>query len=429
MSSLVVLGSQWGDEGKGRFVDYLADKASMVVRYQGGNNAGHTIVLDDKKYALHLLPSGIFYQDKACIIGDGVVVDPKALLDEMKTIADSGFSMKNLFISERAHVVMPWHKAIDALQEKNRGSNDIGTTGKGIGPCYTDKADRIGIRIGDLIDKDMFPSQLKFVLERKNEIMVKLYGAEPMIYDDILKEYSAYADAMRPMVADTTIMVNDFYASGKNVLFEGAQGTLLDIDYGTYPYVTSSHPISGGVCVGAGIGPTMINHVLGVFKAYTTRVGKGPFVTELLDETGEAIREKGGEYGATTGRPRRCGWLDLVILDYARRINGINVFAVTRMDTLGGFENVKICTAYECDGKIVKDFPSSLSILGKCKPVYTEFEGWSDDISNIRDYAQLPAPARRYMEFISDTLGVEIKMIGVGAKREQCIIRSNLFNN
>jgi len=427
MASVVVVGAQWGDEGKGRFVDFLASDADVVVRYQGGNNAGHTVEVDNKQYKLHLVPSGILYPDKLCVIGNGVVIDPRALLEEIDYLEADGISADNLRISDRAHVVFPYHKVLDALAEEQRGSGNIGTTGKGIGPAYMDKTERSGIRICDMMNEEVFAPLLKRNLEAKNKILRSIYGAEELSFEELLKEYRGYAERIRKYVADTSVLVYEKIKEGKNVLFEGAQGTLLDIDLGTYPYVTSSHPIAGGVCIGAGIGPTMIGQVLGVAKAYTTRVGKGPFVTELLGEMGNAIREKGHEYGATTGRPRRCGWFDAVIVRFAVRVNGITGLAVTRMDTLGGFEKVKICTAYKMGDRILHDFPASLEDLAKCEPVYEEFDGWPDDISHIRKFEDLPENARNYIQRIEELCGAKVSMIGVGANREQVIVRDRMY--
>ena len=423
MSGIVVFGAQWGDEGKGRFVDYLASKADVVVRYQGGNNAGHTVVADGVTYKLHLSPSGILSKGKACVIANGVVIDPSALKKEIDYLAERGVSVDNLYISDRAHMIMPYHRELDALNEKKLGDFKIGTTGNGIGPCYKDKVGRTGLRMCDLMDEESFPEKLKKCIEDKNEIITKVYGGDPLDYEAILEEFKAHAKYFRPFVCDTVSMLQEYKEAGKTMLFEGAQGMLLDIDFGTYPYVTSSHPNTGGVCAGAGVGPQVITDVIGVVKAYTTRVGEGPFVTELFDATGDAIREKGHEYGTTTGRPRRCGWLDLVIVDFAAKTSGITGFAVSRMDTLGGLDKVYVCTGYDIDGKIVNTYPASLETLAKAKPVYKEFEGWSSDLSSIRKYEDLPDAAKTYIEFIEQQTGVPVVMIGVGAGREECIYR------
>ncbi len=427
MAGVVVFGAQWGDEGKGRFVDMLAQNADMVVRYQGGNNAGHTVWANGVEYKLHLIPSGILSEEKPCIIGNGVVLDPKALLDEIKYVNDKGVNVKNLFISDRCHLIMPYHRELDALIEQSLGDAKIGTTKRGIGPCYTDKVARTGIRVADLMDSEIFAKKLAVALKIKNNEITKLYGAEPMNYDEILKEYTEYANAIRPMVCDTSLLAYEAYKQDKNLLFEGAQGMLLDIDFGTYPYVTSSHPTSGGVPIGIGLSPQVITEVVGVVKAYTTRVGEGPFVTELNDEKGEQIRAKGGEFGVSTGRPRRCGWLDTVILRFAVRTSGITTIALSRLDTLGGTGDVRVCTGYELDGNVYDNYPASLDTLARCKPIYREFEGWSDDICHIRNFDELPEAARKYILFIEEQTGVDISMIGVGPGREQCVVRRNIF--
>ena len=426
MSGISVFGAQWGDEGKGRFVDFLASGADVVVRYQGGNNAGHTIIVDDVTYTLHLIPAGLLYGGKPCIIGNGVVVDPGSLIEEMELLKSKGCSTDGLMISDRAHMVMPYHKLLDGICEDNAGEAQIGTTKRGIGPCYTDKAARLGLRMCDLMS-DSFGSKLRSVLAQKNEILTKIYGREPMSADRMLDEFSAYRERLAPHICDTVRICHDYHKQGKKMLFEGAQGMLLDIDFGTYPYVTSSHPIAGGVSIGTGLPPCAVTDVVGVVKAYTTRVGKGPFVTELLDETGERIREKGHEYGATTGRPRRCGWQDLVIVGFAARISGITSIALSRMDTLGGFDKVKVCVAYDIDGKVTKDYPASLELLAKAKPVYKEFAGWSDDISHVRRYEDLPQSAREYVEFIESETETPVGMIGVGPERSECIVRRQYF--
>lgn len=420
----VIIGAQWGDEGKGRFVDYLAQKADVVVRYQGGNNAGHTVEVGDKQYKLHLIPSGILYPDKLNIVGNGVVFDVEGFFTEVDKMEANGISCANLRVSDRAHLVLPYHKVLDGISEDNRQGEDIGTTRRGIGPCYMDKDERTGIRVADLLDKAEFARLLKRNLEAKNKILTKLYSTEPLEYDSMLEKYQTLAERLRPYVCDTVDLLHKYLESGKTALFEGAQGTLLDIDYGTYPYVTSSHPVSGGVCVGAGVGPKYVNEVIAVAKAYTTRVGKGPFVTELLDETGSIIREKGNEYGTTTGRPRRCGWFDAVVVKYAVRMSGVTGLAVSRMDTLGGIGNVKICTGYRHkDGSMIDYYPASLRLLSECSPVYEEMSGWPDDISSVRDYSKLPKEARAYIERIEHLCGAPVVMIGVGAKRDEVVIR------
>ncbi len=428
MKTVVLAGMQWGDEGKGRFVDYLAARADVVVRYQGGNNAGHTVEIGTDQFKLHLIPAGIFYKGKLNIIGPGVVVNPLALVEEMDDLAGRGIDLSGLRISDRAHLVLPYHALEDSLSERARGDADIGTTKRGIGPAYTDKAERSGIRVCDLVDEDTFPELLRRNVERKNRQFYMLYGNDGVDYSEVLEACQAAAKRLAPYVTDTIALLHDELRQGRKVLFEGAQGTLLDIDLGTYPFVTSSHPTTGGVCAGAGVGPTAVNGALGVVKAYTTRVGKGPFVTELLDEKGEAIREKGHEYGATTGRPRRCGWLDAVILQYAARVNGITHIAVTRMDTLGGLGKVMICTGYRKDGRVVTDFPARLKDLDGCEPIYEELEGWTDAISHIRRFEDLPEAAQAYIRRVEQLTGVPVALIGVGANREQTIVRQELFD-
>ena len=423
MSALIVLGAQWGDEGKGKMTDYLAESAEVVVRYQGGNNAGHTVEVGDKKYKLHLIPSGILHDDKLNVIGNGVVIDPKALIGEFDYLESEGVKVtpEKLVISDRAHVIMPYHRVLDKLKEKARGKNDIGTTGKGIGPCYTDKFERCGIRICDLMHKDVFEEKLRENLEAKNAYITKVLGGEALNFDEIFNEYLKYADRLRAYVQDTSVTVYKEIKADKNVLFEGAQGMLLDIDYGTYPYVTSSNTTAGGVANGVGIGPSMITNVVGVAKAYTTRVGKGPFPTELEDETGEWIREKGFEYGTTTGRSRRCGWLDTVILNTTVRVSGLTSLVVTKIDTLAGLEKVKICTGYKFNGEIIDYFPASLEDLAKCEPIYEEFDGWDESVAKATTYEELPLNARKYIERIEELTDTRVSIVSVGPKRNQTI--------
>ena len=386
MSAFIVLGAQWGDEGKGKMTDYLAEEANVVVRYQGGNNAGHTVEVGEKQYKLHLIPSGILHDEKLNVIGNGVVVDPKAFFTEIDYLKEEGVKVtpEKLIVSDRAHVIMPYHKVLDKLKEKARGKNDIGTTGKGIGPCYTDKFERCGIRVCDLIDKEVFKEKLKDNIEMKNKYIVNVLGGEPLSFEEIYEEYSNYGEELKPFVKDTSVRVYNEIKEDKTVLFEGAQGMLLDIDYGTYPYVTSSNTTAGGVANGVGIGPNMITNAVGIAKAYTTRVGKGPFPTELEDETGEWIREKGHEYGVTTGRSRRCGWLDIVILKTSVRVSGLTSLAVTKIDTLAGLEKVKMCVGYKFNDEIIDYFPASLEDLAKCEPIYEEFDGWDESVANAR---------------------------------------------
>lgn len=426
MSSVVVVGTQWGDEGKGRVTDYLARQADVVVRYQGGNNAGHTVSVGDKTYKLHLIPSGILHPGKLSVIGNGVVVDPVALVEEIDYLTSLGVEVKNLLISDRAHLIMPYHKVLDGLAEDLKGEAQIGTTRRGVGPAYMDKTERTGIRVIDLLDKEIFEQKLITNLERKNRLLEKVYSHPGFDAGEIMDTYFKCAERIKQFVTDTSVVIHDAIKQGKNVLFEGAQGTLLDIDLGTYPYVTSSHPVAGGVCIGAGIGPTFIDRVVGVVKAYTTRVGKGPFPTELTDSTGDYIREKGGEYGTTTGRPRRCGWLDAVVLRYAVRVSGLTHFAVTKLDTLGGLDSVRICTGYRYNGEILTEFPASMKVLGGVEPVYEELEGWGD-ISGVTDYDKLPQSAKNYIERIRQLTGVSISMISSGPKRSECMVLEDVF--
>ncbi|SHH31106.1 adenylosuccinate synthase [Tepidibacter thalassicus] len=427
MSTVAIIGSQWGDEGKGKVIDYLARKADVVVRGQGGNNAGHTLVVGDKKYALHLIPSGILNPETINIIGNGVVFDPKGFLEEINMLKRDNISTKNIKISDRAHVIFPYHKKLDELAELSRGKNKIGTTKKGIGPCYMDKTERTGIRICDLIDEEIFKIKLKEQIDKKNEIIEKIYGEKGFKFDEIYEEYVEYSKQIKEYVDDTSVILYNAIKEGKKVLFEGAQGTLLDLDLGTYPYVTSSHPTSGGFCVGSGIGPNMIKDVLGIVKAYTTRVGKGPFVTELFDEIGDRIRKNGNEFGTTTGRPRRCGWFDSVIVRYAARVNGLTCISLMLLDVLTGFEKVKICTGYKLGDKVIKEFPASLEVLEKCEPIYEELDGWTEDISDATKFEDLPENAQKYVKRIEELVGVDVQIISVGPKRTQTIVRKEIF--
>ena len=421
MSAFIVLGAQWGDEGKGKMTDYLAEEANVVVRFQGGNNAGHTVVVGDNEYKLHLIPSGILYEDKLNVIGNGVVVDPKALFEEIDYLEGVGVKVtpEKLIVSDRAQLIMPYHKTLDILKEKARGKNDIGTTGKGIGPCYTDKFERCGIRVCDLMHEDVLVEKLKENIEMKNEYITKVLDGEALNFDEILKEYLEFAKKLRPFVQDTSVRVYNDIKADKTVLFEGAQGMLLDIDYGTYPYVTSSNTTAGGVASGVGIGPNMITNAVGITKAYTTRVGKGPFPTELLDETGDWIREKGHEYGVTTGRSRRCGWLDLVIVKTAARVSGLTSLAVTKIDTLAGLEKIKVCVGYKFNDIVIDYFPASLEDLAKCEPIYEEFDGWDDSVADVRSYDELPDNVKKYLARISEFTDTKISIVGVGPKRDQ----------
>lgn len=427
MSTVVVIGAQWGDEGKGKVTDFLAEKADMVVRYMGGNNAGHTVVVEDREFKMHLIPSGILYPDKMCIIGSGVVIDPAVLIKELESLEEQGISTANLRISQRAHVIFPYHQKLDQVEEERKGNNKIGTTCRGIGPAYTDKSARVGIRVIDLLDAEEFPLLLEANMKSKNQILTEVYGGKSLDYGEVLNNFRGYAEALRKYVCDTSILVNDAVQQGQNIVFEGAQGTLLDLDHGTYPYVTSSHPTAAAACLGAGIGPTRIGRVIGVAKAYTTRVGEGPFPTELNDDTGAFIRKQGGEYGTTTGRPRRCGWYDGVVGRYAVRINGLDYLAITKLDVLSGLEKVRICTGYNYRGEVIKEFPASLKVLNECVPVYEDFPGWSEDITRARKLEDLPVQARRYLDRLSEISGAPIALTGVGSRRAQTILTADLY--
>ena len=427
MSSVVVMGTQWGDEGKGKIVDYLAEKADTVVRYQGGSNAGHTVVVDGKEFKLRLLPSGILYKGKKCVVANGVVVDPEVLLQEMDGMQEKGIDVEGIRLSNRAHVIMPYHKLIDELFEEARGINKIGTTKRGIGPCYIDKDDRIGIRVCDLMDEEEFCIKLKANLELKNKMIKAVYNQEGFDFETVKKEYLAYADRLRKHVVDTSALLNEEIKTGKKVLFEGAQATMLDLDHGTYPYVTSSHPIAGGVCVGAGVGPNKIGTVVGVVKAYCTRVGEGPFPTEQLNEIGEKIRSCGREFGTVTGRPRRCGWLDACVVRYAGYLSGIDYMAITRLDILDTFKEIKMCVGYKYKGELINEMPASLKVYAEVEPVYETFEGWNTDITGARSYDELPANARKYVERMAEVTGINLGIISVGPGRDQTIILKEVF--
>ncbi len=422
MSAVVVTGSQWGDEGKGKIVDYLAQQADTVVRYQGGANAGHTVVVNGEEYKLRLLPSGILYKGTHCVVGNGVVVDPKVMLEEMDAMEKRGIDVSGIRLSNRAHVVLPYHSLIDGLSEELRGNSKIGTTKRGIGPCYQDKAKRVGIRVCDLMDKEEFREKLKENLRVKNIELERLYNHAPLDYDEILSEYEGYADRLRPYVCDTIALLNEELAEGKKILFEGAQATMLDVDYGTYPYVTSSHPVSGGIGIGAGIAPNRLDTVVGVVKAYCTRVGGGPFPTEQLNEIGEKLREAGHEYGTVTGRPRRTGWLDACVVRYAGMLSGIDYMAITRLDILDGFDEIKMCVAYKYKGEILKEIPASLKVQAEVEPVYETFKGWKQSISGIREYDKLPAETRTYLERLVEVTGIKMGLVSVGPNREQTIV-------
>lgn len=424
MSVRVVIGAQWGDEGKGKIVDLLSNKARFVVRYQGGANAGHTLKFDDKKVVLHLIPSGIFNGDAHCVIGNGVVIDPIALVKEIKGVEGLGFSLEGrFFISQTAHVILPYHKLLDQLKEKRRGGDAIGTTGRGIGPAYVSKVSRVGIRMVDLLDKDILRKKIDQNIKDINFALKNLYKEKTLSVDALMDELDESIKTLSPYICNTTDMLHKALEKGQSVLLEGAQGCLLDVDHGTYPYVTSSSPTSGGACTGSGVPPTALTHIMGITKAYCTRVGNGPFPTELDNEKGEELRQKGFEFGATTGRPRRCGWLDLVALKYACRINGINEITLTKMDVMDGFEEIQVCTSYKIDGKETTVFPLSLDEIEKIEPVYTSLPGWDKDITGMTKWDELPENAKEYIYFIEEYLGVKLTIISIGPKRTETIIR------
>ncbi len=424
MPANVIVGSQWGDEGKGKIIDIMASRADVVVRSTGGNNAGHTVVNNGEVYKLHLIPSGILYPNTLCLIGAGVVLDPKDFISELDSLESRGISTANLKIDPRAHVVMPWHIALDGLSEQFRGNSDIGTTKRGIGPTYMDKYERCGLRMCDLIKPEIFTEKAKATGALKNAIITKVYGGEGFDLDAVIAEYIEYGKRLAPYIADVSVLTYEANKAGKNIMFEGAQATLLDIDYGTYPYVTSSHPVSSGMCAGVGVGPKMVENIIGVAKAYTTRVGKGPFPTELDDETGDMIRNKGGEFGTTTGRPRRTGWFDAVIVRHSVRVNGLDGLAINKLDTLSGIPVLKMCVGYEKpDGTILKDFPASLEELSDCKPVYEEFEGFNEDISGLTEYDQLPENCKKYIARLEEVCECRVAMVGNGPDRTQILER------
>ncbi len=421
MPGKVILGAQWGDEGKGKFIDIFAAEADLVVRSQGGNNAGHTVVVDGTTYKLQLIPSGILYPNCINIIGPGVVVDPRAILKEMDGLTEKQVSVSQLFIDARCHCILPWHLELDALSEKARGGDDIGTTKKGIGPTYMDKSERIGVRMHDFVDAERFETVMREACIRKNKVITGVYGGEPIDIEAVLTEYKVYANRLRAHIKDTTIMTYNAIKSGKNVLFEGAQGTLLDLDMGTYPYVTSSHPVSGGCCIGSGVGPTAVSEVMGICKSYTTRVGKGPFPTELFDETGDYIRKAGGEFGTVTGRPRRTGWFDAVIARYAVRVNGMTELVINKIDPLCGLPKLKVCVAYKFKGETITEFPANFADLEHCTPVYEEFDGFTEDISDCRTFDALPQTVQSYIKQLERICGCPVHMLGVGPARTQVI--------
>lgn len=427
MATAMVIGAQWGDEGKGKIVDYLAAKADVVVRSQGGNNAGHTVVTGGKAYPLRLMPSGIMYPGTICIVGTGVVVDPKSFLEEMEKLEAQGINAKHLQISTRAQVVFPYHIRLDEAEEMRKGSRKLGTTKNGIGPCYADKINRIGIRMCDLMDKEVFAEKLKYNVEQKNMLLEKLYDMEGFDYEQMLIDYLEYAERLRPYVKDTNYTVQTLVREGKNVLFEGAQASMLDCDNGTYPFVTSSHPTAGGACIGAGIGPHMMQNIFGVVKAYSTRVGEGPFPTEQVNEIGDRIRDIAHEFGTVTGRPRRVGWLDARAVRYAAALNSFDYLAITRLDILDELEEIKVCVGYEYERKPVKEYPADLKFLSKVTPVYKTYKGWKEKISAIRDYDRLPALCKEYLADISKEIGVPIGIVSVGPSREETIVVKDVF--
>lgn len=429
MSNIVIVGTQWGDEGKGKIVDLLAEFADIVVRFQGGNNAGHTMVVKGEQFISHLVPSGIL-QNKTCIIGNGMVIDPSVLLEEIDYLISKGINVgpDNLKISEKAHIIMPYHKHVDNGREKMKGDKKIGTTGRGIGPCYEDKATRRGIRFLELIDTEVFSAKVKSIVKEKNFYLKNFLSYETVDSESIINQYNGYAKKLAPYVTNISIVIDEALKEGKQVMFEGAQGTHLDIDHGTYPYVTSSNTIAGNACGGAGIGPKKITGVIGIVKAYTTRVGEGPFPAELFDETGDAIQKKGAEFGATTGRKRRCGWLDTVMLRNAVRLNGLTGIVITKLDVLGGLETLNICTSYEYNRKPVNDFPACLKTLAACKPVYETLPGWSEDISSIRKFEDLPQNAVNYLKRVEELIETPINIVSVGPGRDETIMLKNPFN-
>ncbi|MGK7920048.1 MAG: adenylosuccinate synthase [Trichodesmium sp.] len=422
MANVIVIGAQWGDEGKGKITDLLSKSADVVVRYQGGVNAGHTVVVDGQTFKLHLIPSGILYPDTDCIIGSGTVIDPKVLIEELDQVEGLGISTKNLMISQAAHVTMPYHRLIDRASEERRGKQKIGTTGRGIGPTYADKSERTGIRIIDLISPDRLKEQVHWTVNYKNVILEKLYNLSPLDPNEVVNEYLEYADRLRPHVIDASLKIYNAIEERRNILFEGAQGTLLDLDHGTYPYVTSSNPVAGGACVGTGVGPTMIDRVIGVAKAYTTRVGEGPFPTEAKDEIGTLLRDRGAEFGTTTGRERRCGWFDAVIGRYAVRINGMDCMAITKLDVLDELSEIKVCVAYDMEGERCEDFPSSSLQLAKCQPIYQTLPGWQQSTVNCRTLEDLPQQALDYLRFLAELMKVPIAIVSLGASRDQTIV-------
>jgi len=424
MSNIVIVGAQWGDEGKGKIVDLLTQYVDIVVRFQGGNNAGHTIVLKGEKFIFHLIPSGILYKDKKCIIGNGVVLDPGVLIEEITELKKKGYLKEDsqLMISEGTHLILPYHRRIDTAREK---IFKIGTTGRGIGPAYEDKMARCGVRVIDLLDEGVFRRKLEENLSQKNLYLVQVLKERSFEVSEILEEYLNFGKQLKKYVKDTSLVLYEEIKKGKQILFEGAQGALLDVDHGTYPYVTSSNTVAGNACAGSGIGPTMIHSVMGVAKAYTTRVGEGPFPTELRDRVGDKIRERGGEFGSTTGRPRRCGWFDVVVVNHSIRINGIGQVAITKLDVLNDFEKIKICVGYRINGKVFHHVPSSIEMLNRSEPVYEELSGWKTEIKGTRDFSDLPQNAQRYLQRIEELIGTKITVISVGSERNETIVIRN----
>lgn len=428
-TSVVVVGAQWGDEGKGKVIDLLTEFSDIVVRFQGGNNAGHTLVVGGEKFVFHLIPSGILHETKRCVIGNGVVIAPEVLIDEIDALRKRGYfgSDSQLLISEEAHLIMPYHKRLDLARERHYGRNRIGTTGQGIGPAYEDKVGRCGIRVVDLLDERIFERKLETNLSQKNFILTQFFHEEPCSKEEILKDYGAFRSRLEPFVTNTSVFLGEAMDRGQKILFEGAQGCLLDVDHGTYPYVTSSNTVAGSACAGVGIGPTCIDYVLGVSKAYTTRVGEGPFPTELKDDIGEKIRERGGEYGATTGRPRRCGWFDAVILNHAVRLNGVGGLVITKLDVLDKVERIKICTGYQYHGSVLRVVPANIEVLKDCEPVYEECDGWLEDTGEARSFSDLPEKAQHYIKRLEDLTRTNVVVISVGSDREETIMIKNPF--
>ena len=431
MSNVAIIGAQWGDEGKGKVVDLFTRDADIIVRFQGGNNAGHTLVVDGKKTILHLIPSGALHRDKLCVIGNGVVVDPQILLEEIDALKAQGHLLDDslLRISEEGHLIMPYHKAIDLARERLRGKGKIGTTGRGIGPAYEDKVARVGIRFVDLLEEDTFREKLRHNIEEKNIYLKAILKEKTLDFDAIHDTYAGYRERLMPLITNTSLLLDREIRAGKKVMFEGAQGTLLDVDHGTYPYVTSSNTSTGGACTGAGVGPQHIHHVIGISKAYTTRVGSGPFVTEQFGPEGETLKREGVEFGATTGRPRRCGWFDAVGVRHAVRVNGITGIALTKLDVLTGFKEVPICTAYRFDGRLYDEFPASSKVLDKAEPVLEEMAGWTEALTAVRKFSELPATAQKYVQRIEKLLDTEIILVSVGPGREQTILLKNPFDS